>query len=1759
MQSLVTTLIEFLEQAMRTRFAQEGSSRIQPVFVGPPLETLSQVFDALTVKNTQEWRIPGIQTPIVVLFVDGNKTARLRVGNTLSQRCNWDYVISNRNSVPAFITLVAPQAWDDRQESITNATETIGNSQASNAKEFFGSAPWPFIKNKIVQKLGVSESVVSWALNFLFRETRSLEANLREEIPWIVADDLLAITQAQDLARCIGLPSLGSHPLDVSHLQDSYNVLSKNFTRQLCSKLGLQEAEKVLRAAAVEVIRQDRSLRPFAQPLRKLFGNLYRNVGVGSRFERCPMWYFRPASPASQWWDELPYEKLQGLLDKVGATSPQPQGKLELQCSNALNRITPLEKEPFLVFGPVELDIQDSQGNVLPPVSVSRKMRQKKDNDEFTTTSGKFFDTQVPNHDQPIFYTANSENYQPVSIEVLSLATLACHGHARVRNALRNPSPSAVKISGGKSIFEQKIVLARGGIHELTVYRSPDDTFVSVIHPDQPPLQSPDNPATFYIHLDDEEELLIAILDANKVKVGEWSLHSLVEEPDEYPTKTRFESLVKAHQEHLSRPRQVSPDLSSHALELESDYLNSPESWQGVTACWTSKGQIFSGINWDTATLGNLVVDASTRIKLGKASPPSSYLQSREIVRQYLRNFQVTIGEMPLAEQGLAKVIERYLYEYTQWLLQEPEAALWTDCIALYAPVMRVEWEREIATSEPTAILLSPLHPLRLAWHSYAQRVLDEALTTKPCTAAGTINPHATPGILALPIYSGDTLLAWRTFFAVGCNQPHWSLLWNRDFLGNVAEKKVSSSTLEWLGFTLNGLTGGFTPSQAKRSLKEVSALLSARATLRVGLVGDSQESAGCIEGLVDWCKTTFSSSEEVSLESFPRSGEIYDLRDKPSSPSVTALAILSEETDERVRWFSRGVSSALENMDIVILDQVGTREIRGVKAVSRSPLAPGALMKIDIRQDIGDAPTIQESKISYQDATYEGIEGAILKATIHIESSARKDNSLSHIQFKPNQQAIGSRLEESRFVAATSSQVDPACFIRGTRDFGGYLWDYELPGSLGFDRQNAGYYLVAKPSNAMRKAIIATIEEVISHQLPEDVIDELLNEVSRRGIPVLKRLASGGNHARGELGVLLGVRLLQDAFRPTKSVERLPIVQGNCVHLLLPVDSYREPFSQFQRDLDKTRSGERPDILVFSIHLPESGSIQVKITPLEIKFRDHIMSKQESKEALQQAANLGSLLEALWVQDAPNTLWRTCTRALLAQCLDQSFRVYADPALHKKDSEEWTQMHQRILHDVIGGSAMITVNRAGRAFVFDKSSGTQVHDYDGDGRPDTVVFAREDAGYLLANIGSLSSQAESALHLLDFSFPNCGEMQKDSNSILQEKDVQESSAFPVSPVIVQGTLFPEQLPETTSSDSIVTQDRPHIGTNGNPQVLMNTSLSPITPQLREKVQAAFDGFIGNNSAVRRLTNDLLRALIEAPPHLPKNYLFTGQPSTGKTEMARRMARALDLPFVQLDGRGLTSRERLFELVNGELRQQNLLASQVGQQASLPVMEYPPIVIFVDEVHLVPRSVQESLLTMLESADRTVTLSSQVAKVNKATFLFATTRASDVDAAFHSRCAEVQLKVYSQEEVAEIVKRRFPLGWERDIYLEIAKLGRNIPRMAIELARELETQITVSEYTNYSPSQHLEEVRTARELDELGLTLSDIEYLKLLKREGRPIGEQAILNMMRTVDKDRILNDIEPYLIQLGFIKLGVRGREITDEGIQYLLGNTNN
>jgi hypothetical protein len=60
-------------------------------------------------------------------------------------------------------------------------------------------------------------------------------------------------------------------------------------------------------------------------------------------------------------------------------------------------------------------------------------------------------------------------------------------------------------------------------------------------------------------------------------------------------------------------------------------------------------------------------------------------------------------------------------------------------------------------------------------------------------------------------------------------------------------------------------------------------------------------------------------------------------------------------------------------------------------------------------------------------------------------------------------------------------------------------------------------------------------------------------------------------------------------------------------------------------------------------------------------------------------------------------------------------------------------------------------------------------------------------------------------------------------------------------------------------------------------------------------------------------------------------------------------------------------------------------------------------------------------------------------------------------------------------------------------------------------------------------------------------------YLQVLEAQGGRMGEQGVVRVMQTVDRDRIVDEVEPLLNRLGFIRFGSGGRELTDEGRRYI------
>jgi DNA phosphorothioation-dependent restriction protein DptH len=1825
MRALARELESFITSTIQQRTAADSAQRVQLELVGPPDEALDLLYAASTAEG-DAFSVPGGPDTVYTLLIEGPGAQPTVPADWWSQRCDWDYAVSIRNSADASVTLVKRAAWDRRHESLANTSESFGSPGfSSGAKATLRIAPWPFLIARAQEHAGVTDpAAVEWALRAVIGESVEAGVPLSDE-PWQVVDALLSLSAPEGFEAVVGVPSVdAAHTAGTRGLDGAYKVLES--LARFCADNGFTAAGEQLTEAAAALLDEGQLQDDPRPDLGALFTHLVSRCESAAAFRQAPMRGFR-ADPGVSWHDTLPAEVLSQLLERVGASNPPPLGSLEIRCTNAVNAVDRAKDEPVVVQGPVELRALVDQPP-LPQVVFGRRVARG-----YTelppSTDGMTRDDAPPDHRKPLSYRVTADLHRSASTGVVSLPTFIAKGFARIRGALSNPAP------GGRERLQQVIRVAGTGEHDLVIFGVSQVTRGVLSLPGGQRTQldwdSRTSSATHALLVEQNDDFVVELADETGETLGEWTISVQVDDPVGSPPRSRFEALVKAHRASATgaRPARPRPVVvpASGVRDLERTILEEPNSWRGVVGCWTGHGRPSAAVDWTTATAGDVQVPGDPRPALAAATPPSSYLEAREPVREFLRA-QSGLGRMipsvDYSTETVTEIARAYLAEFDAWYRASPEAAAWTDCLAVYGVEANTHAGTVVAAPEPIAFLLSPLHPVRFAWHAHAQRLMVEALED-PCPGAAMLDPHAGPGLLAVPLNQGGGP-EWRAFVTGDCEDPYWSLAWNANYMADAGRVEGASQALALLGFTAATLTPGFTAAQAGRSLDEVARVFPTRARLRVGIAGQGSGGSGPVEGTMDWARAHFDRPAGEPPSELPVALEIRDLRDDPAGPGASELAQLYQETGEAISWYTAALPPGHGIMDLVILDQLTGQDPRllpsDVEAHPPAALAPGAVLRLAPRRDFDDARTLQESRESTGNVEGDGLDAGLAGVVIAMDGVAAELTGFGVLRFRPNQQAIAHRLAESSFVAVSSTQVDPACFVRGVQGAGGYLWDYELPGGPSGGGR-AGYYLVAVPPPSMRRAVANAARALTGADVPAD---PLLSEVSRRGIPVLRRVTRGGNLARGELGVLTVARWLQDSFRERGGPVRLPVLTGECVHLLLPVDSYWGMLLGFgkalwsaqqadtgtaEADGDAARgfgafddpegdaeaspvvgrlNAQHPDILVFSVHVPQpgAGAVTVRVTPLEVKLRDHVITTGELTAALKQASNLGTVLLRLWEAGRQrNALWTVCGNAFLAQALDQLFRVYSDSSVHGAEPATWAQVHGRVLQDVLAGRARVEVNSEGVVVAVDTSDESYTSRIGGGSGADNVaVIGRHDTLCLLSGDGDVDFRLADPASMLGLTLGPC----LGDRAVAPGGAPSEPTAAPRptagTTIGAEGRPTQQQRPGAaafgepdggpavtgeeqggggghTSSAPLASTgvEQDELGQDSAGRSEENTTPPPalgqanvVPTEVREQARAAFEGFVGNENAIYRITNDLIAAALADPPHLSKNYLLTGEPSTGKTEIARRIAAALALPFVKLEGRGLTAR-RLFDLSAAELRDRGVQPRQVERMSGRPVLRYPPMVIFVDEIHLVPRGIQESFLTVLEPNDRTMDAGPHVARMDLVTFIFATTRASDLDNAFRTRCSIVTLRSYSLEEVAEIVRRRTAdVEWPEDVYRKIAELGRVVPRIALELASDLKTEILVSEYQERTALEHLDQVRRARELDERGLAVLDRQYLEILERWG-PLGEQNVATRLGTVDRDLVLEEVEPLLLRLGLITKGLRGREITPEGRRYLRG----
>jgi len=223
----------------------------------------------------------------------------------------------------------------------------------------------------------------------------------------------------------------------------------------------------------------------------------------------------------------------------------------------------------------------------------------------------------------------------------------------------------------------------------------------------------------------------------------------------------------------------------------------------------------------------------------------------------------------------------------------------------------------------------------------------------------------------------------------------------------------------------------------------------------------------------------------------------------------------------------------------------------------------------------------------------------------------------------------------------------------------------------------------------------------------------------------------------------------------------------------------------------------------------------------------------------------------------------------------------------------------------------------------------------------------------------------------------------------------------------------------------------------------------------------------------------------------------------------------------------------------------------------------PGDVLFIDEVHRLPRAAEELLYPALEDFQLDIVLGKRPAarsirlRLPPFTLVGATTRYALLGAPLRDRFGAVyRLDFYSEEELAAIVRRNAGvLGVEIDEEgtLEIARRARGTPRIANRLLRRARDYAQVRAagvVTGEVARQALEQLR----VDPLGLDEVDHKLLRTIveKFAGGPVGIETIAAAI-SEDPDTIMEVYEPYLMQAGLLKRTPRGRVATPLAYRHL------
>jgi len=302
------------------------------------------------------------------------------------------------------------------------------------------------------------------------------------------------------------------------------------------------------------------------------------------------------------------------------------------------------------------------------------------------------------------------------------------------------------------------------------------------------------------------------------------------------------------------------------------------------------------------------------------------------------------------------------------------------------------------------------------------------------------------------------------------------------------------------------------------------------------------------------------------------------------------------------------------------------------------------------------------------------------------------------------------------------------------------------------------------------------------------------------------------------------------------------------------------------------------------------------------------------------------------------------------------------------------------------------------------------------------------------------------------------------------------------------------------------------------------------------------DDVVGQRKVVERL-RIILDATLKRDEPL-SHLLLDGPPGLGKTTLATVLPKELGVELQITSGPSLSAPKDLLPyLTNASERS----------------------ILFIDEIHRMPASVEEFIYPAMEDFRVDITLGEGLnartinMKLQPFTVIGATTRSGMLTAPLRDRFVNREhLDFYEQEELIEIITRnadKLKTEVSKEAAAEMARRSRGTPRKANNLLRWARDYAT-SRGDGKITDKLAEEALEMRGVDLRGLEGQDRKYLTVLSSvfTGGPAGLNAIAHTMN-IPPDTLEDEVEPYLLQCGLIQRTPRGRVLTDDGLGHISG----